>query len=137
MPPRHLALCAALLLTLAACGGGSKSQAGGDATMRPGEDCLGCHQEFTAAGTVYASSTGTQGVAGVTVRIFGMSQDVTLTTNSAGNFYTTVNFGYGNSATVQVMGATQQMTNQQLTSRSIGGCNSCHVPAGQGRVHVP
>jgi hypothetical protein len=132
MPLRHAALFAALLLSLAACGGTHQSGASGSATMRPGEDCLGCHHEFTAAGTVYASASATQGAAGVAVTIYGMTQDVHLTTNGVGNFYTTVSFGYGSGASVQVAGATMS---QPLTSSSIGGCNSCH-DAGN-RVHTP
>lgn len=133
MPRRHVAVSAALLLSLAACGGsGSKSSASGNELMRPGEDCLGCHQEFTAAGTVFASAGGTQGVAGVAVVIYGMTQDVHLTTNAAGNFYTTASFGYGSGATVQV--GTGGMATA-LASRSVGACNTCHG-AGN-RVHSP
>jgi hypothetical protein len=127
----RLTLPAALLLALTACGGsGTNTSASGNPTMRPGEDCLGCHSEFTAAGTVYASSDATQGLEGVQVKIYGMSQDVTMTSNSVGNFYTTVSFGYGSGAFVHV--GSQQMATP-LTSRSIAGCNSCHVAAN--RVH--
>ncbi len=133
MPLRHVT-AAALLVSLAACGGGggSGSQASGNEFMRPGEDCLGCHREFTAAGTVYASANGTQGVAGVAVTIYGQTpaQDVHLTTNSAGNFFTTASFGYGSWATVRV-GGTGMAT--ALTSRSIAACNSCH--GASNRVH--
>jgi len=111
-----------------------REQLGLGRRRQPGEDCLGCHREFTAAGTVYGADA-SQGLAGVTVRIDGTrQQNVTLTTNSAGNFYTTVDFGYGPGATVTVQGASGQSP-YELTNRSFAACNSCH-PAGR-RIHVP
>jgi hypothetical protein len=133
--PRRPSLLAVALLALAACGGSSSgSGGGGSPTMRPGEDCLGCHAEFTAAGTVYGADA-SQGLAGVTVRIDGTrQQNVTMTTNGAGNFYTTVDFGYGPGATVTVQGASGQSP-YELTNRTFAACNSCH-PAGH-RIHDP
>jgi hypothetical protein len=135
MPLRHAAVPAALLLALAACGGSTKSHASGSALMNPGQDCLGCHHEFTAAGTVYASGSAdaSAGIAGVTVRIWDGSQEITMTTNGAGNFYTTQAFARGSSTHVTVTGAA--MSGFLID----GGCNHCHAPGGSAgsRVHTP
>jgi hypothetical protein len=125
---------AALLLALAACGGGDAVE--GSATMRPGENCLasGCHTNFTAAGTVYGSAAAAPnaGLSGVTVTIDGPAASEVLTTNSAGNFFTTRAFGFP--ATVTVSGAALNMA-AELQSAAHGGCGSCHG-AGN-RVHTP
>lgn len=121
-----LALALALAAALPACGGG-------DASMRPGDDCLRCHG-FTAAGTVYASpSAGAdQGIAGVMVAITDKNGAVqALTTNSAGNFYTKAAIAFPASVTVSRNGQTVSMA-QSLAQ---GGCNGCHV-AGQ-RIAAP
>lgn len=125
---------AALLLALAACGGGDGKE--GSATMRPGENCLasGCHTNFTAAGTVYASATAPAGagLSGVTVTLVGPLASVAVTTNAVGNFYTTQAFGFP--ATVTVSGAAVDMASE-LQAAAHGGCGSCHGAAN--RVHTP
>jgi hypothetical protein len=128
---------AALLLALAACGGSGSNPAGtGSPTMRPGESCLRCHTEFTAAGTVYASLSATQGLEGVTIEIDGfiggVPTTVTMHSNSAGNFYTTVDFTYGPNTWSHVVGATAQQPDA-IGDRTYGDCNRCH-PAGN-RIH--
>ncbi len=156
MSLRALALAsAAILLTLAACGGGSGGGGGGgssSATMRPGENCLasGCHAGsttttvFTAAGTVYASGSAAadQGVGGVTVKITDVNHPVgspiTLTTNGAGNFYTSVPIDFP-SASVSLQSGSSTMgmsfSGAGAGNAAGGGCASCHVAGG--RVHVP
>ena len=69
-------------------------------TMRPGQNCLGCHQEgfgdpdapmFSAAGTVFdaADSEHCDGVEGVKVFLTAADgSELELTTNEVGNFYT-------------------------------------------------
>lgn len=125
------AATAALVLSLAACGGSdAPAAARGDASMRPGENCLtsGCHTAFSAAGTVFASASGTTGLANATVVIDGSLQRVEMSTNGAGNFWTTVNFGSG---PVTVNGRPMTM---HITAFSTGGCAAaaCHASS---RVH--
>ena len=113
--------------------------------MRPGEDCLSnCHdgtaaQKFTAAGTIFGGTTaaGDAGVEGVTVIITGAdSVETRLTTNAAGNFYTTAAVAKPFSLAVERGTRREQM---QSTSSS-GACASCHTvpPANNapGRIYV-
>ncbi len=140
MPFRASALpfAAALTLALAACGGAGGGGEHGSPTMRPGEDCLGCHDgqtatRYTAAGTVYSNANGTAAVSGASVVIaYGtnLSQTLSTTTNSAGNFFFTQAFTYPATVTVTGVGLNMSMPNA-----GFAGCNSCHTVAGQGRVH--
>jgi hypothetical protein len=127
-------------LTLAACGG----EDDGNATMRPGEDCLACHSageapRFTAAGTVYprGDAAAGAGLAGATVTLTGSrsGQVVTLTTNSAGNFHTGAPLTPPIAVTIASGGHTASMT-----AAPSGACAACHHPGvGAGtppRVHV-
>ena len=64
-----------------------------DAQMLPGRECMSCHDEMTAAGTVFPTETSAcngTGVARVKVEILDEDGNtaISLTTNSAGNFYT-------------------------------------------------
>jgi hypothetical protein len=100
--------------------------------MDPGRDCTSCHHKFTAAGTVYGSGAGGTGVDGAIVTITGSGegQSVTLTTNSAGNFYTSS--ALTPPLTVELEYATTTAT---MSDAPDGGCNGCH---GDGsRVHAP
>lgn len=63
---------------------------------RPGQPCVLCHSEsgtdpnhvFSVAGTIYETSTGAQGAAGVEVRLRAADGSERITsTNPAGNFY--------------------------------------------------
>lgn len=128
-----LRLAAVAALAAAALLAGCDKDKEGDALMRPGEDCLACHGEFTAAGTVYASATAGagEGVAGATVTLVGTAGSDTVTTNAAGNFYTRVNLGFPLvSASVSRNGQTRTM--QQTAS--VGSCAAaaCH---GTNRIH--
>ena len=94
--------------------------------MRPGEDCLGCHGNFTLAGTVYAAATAAadQGVAGIDVAVVPSSgPSFALTSNAAGNFYTTrTDFAFP--VTVSV---TDGLTTLAMPMAADGGgCNGCH-----------
>ena len=111
-----LTLAAGLTLSLAACGGLGEDE--GSATMRPGENCLGCHS-FTAAGTVFASPSSSTGVAGATVTL----GSVVLTTNSAGNFFTSAALGFPLTATIATTGSTQSHAH---SAGQTGACNTCH-----------
>ena len=86
-------LPALLVATLTACGGGEDGEGGSHALMAPGENCMrsGCHGNFTVAGTVFpsAASAASAGLANVSVVITDANNaQTTLTSNAAGNFYT-------------------------------------------------
>jgi hypothetical protein len=137
-------LVALVPLLLAACSGegdegGGGACGGSESTMRPGENCLGCHS-FKGAGTVYAlgSAGACDGLAGVTVEIVGANATVNKTTNSAGNFYTGTNFGVP--FTVTLTNGSDTVTHDHAGVGGLsGGCNGCHSPAGLAgaRLHVP
>lgn len=134
--PPILAITLAALALAAGCGeeeGEGGPCGGSDATMRPGENCLACHGNFRAAGTVYASvSAGPcEGIPGATVRITDSQPTVvTRTTNSAGNFFVTQALVPPLQIVVTAGGQTVQMA-----SAPSGACNSCHDSAF--RIHVP
>jgi hypothetical protein len=120
-----------------ACGG-----EGG--AMLPGSDCLSCHRAggadeappWTAAGTVFSDVDGTDGLAGVTVRITGADDAVLeLTTNAVGNFWTKAAIATPFHAEVADRAASAQMVAVQTT----GACNSCHNCGGAagGKLTVP
>jgi hypothetical protein len=125
MNDKRVALAAFLVAVLGACG-----NEGG--TMKPGENCVGCHSSFTAAGTVYPTVGGGAGVEGAEVTITGSaaSQSVTLTTNSAGNFYTKSALTPPLAIDIAFAGTTASMK-----AAPNGACNGCHGT--NQRVHVP
>lgn len=111
------------------------------ATMLPGRACQNCHKDggqapaadvrWTVSGTVYSSATAacnSGGVAGATVEILTASGSVqaTLTTNAAGNFYTTQAVTFPLRARVK-KGA---MTAEMSTPQANGNCASCHAKPG-------
>lgn len=114
--------------------------------MRPGENCLVCHDgsdreapKFTVAGTAFASSNAaaTAGLGDVTVIITDTNGTETrLTTNAAGNFYTSKAITAPFTAAVERNGQRIEMQSAQS-----GDCASCHAnpPAGgaPGRVYAP
>jgi hypothetical protein len=132
---------AGALFALAAC------QPEDSPIMRPGENCLRCHdgaraRNWTLAGTVFPSSAAAadQGVEGVPVTVTdSRSRQLTLSTNGAGNFYTAeglvppflVEIAY------QGQGRTASMVQQQQS----GACNACHTDPPQngapGRIYTP
>jgi len=123
-----------LLILLAVCvllGCGDE----GGPTMRPGEDCNSCHSEFTVAGTVFPSAQAQagEGIAGVTVSIVDSAQKtLTLTSNSAGNFYSEAPVSWP--ADISLSLGTRTAT---MGGASAGACASCHSTLGQGRVFLP
>ena len=130
---------AGALLALAAC------QPENSPIMRPGEDCLGCHdgaraRKWTLGGTVFSSATATvdQGVEGVSVTVTDSNnRQLTLSTNGAGNFYTAeglvppflVELGY------------QGRSVGMIQLQQSGACNACHTDPPQsgapGRIYTP
>jgi len=139
---RHVLAAALATLLLAACGEGEEEHA----TMLPGSDCLSCHDgrgeapRFTAAGTVYRAGDAAAGagLAGATVTLVGSVAGQTpapLTTNAAGNFFTSAPLTAPISVTVQGNGGTVTRS-----SHHGGGCGGCHQPGNvagaPARVHV-
>ena len=115
--------------------------------MRPGENCLRCHKAggqaaqrpWSAAGTVFMSSTSDEGAPGVTVRVVDADKrEVTLTTNAAGNFYTAEPLRAPLRLRLEHLGRSKEMPEEAPA----GSCNACHSspdPAGnaKGRIFLP
>lgn len=115
-----------------ACGSGDEGP-----TMKPGENCLS-HHSFSAAGTVFGSPTAGagEGLAGATVTITDTNgKQVSLVTNSAGNFYTDDPLAFP----VDIQVASGSLV-QTMTGAASGGCNGCHTQppsdGAPGRVYV-
>lgn len=133
-----------LSLSLAACGPAGEEEG---PLMRPGENCLSCHDgsqreapRFTAAGTVYetTSAAPSAGVAGVAVLLTDANGAVTtLTTNAAGNFYTTKALAMPVRVALERSGRRTTMG----ASAATGACASCHtvppVSGAPGRIYAP
>ncbi len=111
-------------ILLMGCGGTDGSSAG--ALMLPGEDCSRCHS-FTVAGTVFQPSGG--GAPLVEVAVGG----VTLTSNTAGNFYAAAPLTFPAAVEVRKGGAAVAM----VSPAPHGWCNRCHDGASQARVTLP
>ena len=129
----------ALLVALAACGGGSDTpttpSSPGTSSHNAGRDCLQCHN-FSVAGTVYRADGSAH--PGAVVRLTTGAQgagDVvaSLTTDGAGNFYTSQAVSWGDGLYTDVSGAGGTRVPMQA-SISGGACNSCH--AGADRIRV-
>ena len=118
----------------------------GSPTMNPGQDCIACHASgegpnYTIAGTVmgaYTDIDDCNGVADVTVTLTDADGVVTtLTTNAAGNFYSTATLAMPYTAELSLGGQTRAMS----TPQSDGDCASCHTEVGAndspGRVISP
>jgi len=141
-PMNRLLLIVLPCLLLVACGPsfggeqasrwGEEGEGGEGDFMRPGEDCLACHDgtrreapRFTVAGTVFDSSTAASsaGLGGVTVIITDANSAQTrLTTNAAGNFYTSKTIAPPYAVAVEHAGTRFAMA----APPSTGGCASCH-----------
>jgi len=127
----------ALATVTAACGGSSTSAptspgtggGGGSRTSHnAGQDCLRCHREFGVAGTVYR--TDGSAYSGATVRLTtaasgGGSAVLTLTSDAAGNFYTSQSVGFGSGLYTDVAG-TGGARRSMVAAVTSGACNSCH-----------
>lgn len=123
--------CLALLVVLVACGEDDEGP-----TMRPGEDCKACHG-FSAAGTVFPSprAGAREGIDGVTITVVDADQrTVTMTSNSAGNFYTERAIKWPADITLSLGGRTASMA-----AAPSGACASCHTTdsGAEGRVALP
>jgi cytochrome c556 len=143
--PSLICLLVSIFL-LAGCGGGghdNESDEGGEggrnALMSPGEDCTACHSNFSVAGTVFpaaGSATGAGVVNATVVVIDANNQSTSLTTNAAGNFYTTNRLAMPLKQTFVIYNGVK--TN--MLSTPMGACSSCHTlpPKGNapGRLHA-
>jgi hypothetical protein len=113
--------------------------------MRPGEDCMSCHDgssasQWTVAGTIFSASKAdpTQGRRGIAVLVTDAAgSQLTLETNDAGNFYSAEPLQFP--IMVQAQSSTVRMAMQASVSN--GSCNGCHAdpPANlaPGRLFVP
>lgn len=123
----------------------------GSGSMNPGKACISCHQSsggeapaFSLAGTLYPTAhepdlcNGFNGTGGAQVVVTGADgKTVTLTPNSAGNFYSSTSVKVPYQAKVVYKGQTRAMVETQST----GDCNSCHTQNGMngapGRILLP
>ncbi len=127
---------AAVWAVVALCGLGPGCEGGGEggATMRPGEDCLPCHQSgdeggFTAAGTVFRQD-GTA-AAGLTVTLTDSAATrASAATNSAGNFFFEQPLSPPFDVTITDGAATASMQG------ALASCNSCHQAGGAAQAHI-
>jgi cytochrome c553 len=125
---------------------------GQNSMMAPGQPCIACHKRsgegplYTIAGTVYPTGhepDNCNGISGtendVKVIVTGANGAVlTLTANSAGNFYTTAPVAMPYK--VKVVDG-NGMERSMFTTATDGDCNSCHTQNGTnaapGRVTLP
>jgi hypothetical protein len=136
------------LNTPATCTSGTMWTGGdrGNSRMHPGRACIDCHDAnggppLTIAGTVFPSAhepddcNGANAIQVVITGADGVAS--TITTNSAGNFYSTRNIALPLSAKVVSGGKERAMLATQMT----GDCNGCHTESGDqgapGRIVAP
>jgi hypothetical protein len=122
----------------------------GSGSMNPGLACIACHAtngapKFALAGTLFPTAhepdrcNGQNGNTGARVVITGANgQIVTLTPNSAGNFYYQGTVAKPYTAKVTYMGRERAMAQMQTS----GDCNTCHTQNGgatlaPGRIIIP
>jgi hypothetical protein len=121
-----LALAATLGLALSGCGG---EDGEGNANMRPGDNCLGCHTggepgRFTAAGTVFTDASSSTGDGAASVRLEdGTHTYVFDTTTSGGNFFFSGALTFPLTATVTKGAASSSHAH---SAGQTGACNTCH-----------
>ena len=114
----------------------------GSGQHNAGQNCLNCHSgEFSLAGTLYTTATGSTAIAGASITVKDASgQTFDMVSQANGNFYTTnsVQFPvtlYASECQLQQMGVPMMTT---VTS-SNGACSKsgCHTSSGQGHIHLP
>ena len=113
--------------------------------MRPGTNCLRCHngeraQSWTVAGTLYADShaNADAGIDGADILITDANGvQLTLHTNGAGNFYTAESLTLPLQVEAQKGGVGVGMA----MGVPNGGCNLCHTEPplnnAPGRIYLP
>jgi uncharacterized membrane protein len=124
----------------------------GSSSMNPGQACISCHgnsggeaPRYVIAGTLYPTGhepnncNGTNGNTGARVVVTGSNgTSVTLTPNSAGNFYSSTSLpGPYQAKVVDSTGKERVM----VSTAPNGDCNSCHTQTGAnsapGRITLP
>lgn len=136
------------------CAGADESEPFGFATgplMQPGDNCLRCHRSertqypsapvWTAAGTVFPGpdSPTSDGVSGVHVMLSDPDGTLIemLTTNQAGNFYTSKPLPQGFRVGLEYEGEQIAMP----CAPPAGNCGACHanpaIAGTQGRLFIP
>lgn len=121
---------------VAGCGGEGSS-------MLPGADCLACHKagggeapKWTAGGTIFTDADGTAPSSNAKIVITdAKGNTITMTSNGAGNFYTTKAISFPINVDVTKGGQTVSMG----TAVDSGGCNACHSCTGEagGKLYQP
>ena len=119
--------------------------------MQPGVACISCHAssggeapQFTIAGTLYPTGhepnqcNGANGTNGAQVVVTdAKGNTISLTPNSAGNFYYSGTVATPFRAKVTYMGRERDMAGAQTS----GDCNACHTQNGTmsapGRIILP
>ncbi len=114
----------------------------GSGHHNPGQDCMQCHSDFSVAGTLYTTATGSTAIAGATITIKdGSGQTEDLVTQANGNFYSFNSHSFPITvwASDCQVSQTAQMMVSQVQASSNGGCNmsGCHRTTGQGHIHLP
>ncbi len=114
----------------------------GSPTMNPGDDCLSCHHSdgglasgrpWTLAGTVYpaANALADGGLGGAKILVTDVNgNQLTLSSNAAGNFYTAEPLA--DLAQIEVQNGDRRMIMQLSVVGSgslelVGSCNMCHT----------
>lgn len=112
----------------------------GDKKMHPGVACMECHlaerrrgedaPSYTAAGTVFPTlrePDDCNGASAATIEIIDANgKIVTLTSNSAGNFYTRAAL----TMPIRARVTSGDVVREMLTPVNSGDCNSCHTQEG-------
>ena len=123
----------------------------GSSSMEPGQACISCHAKsgeaptFVIAGTLYPTGhepdncNGVNGTTGAKVVVTGNNgTSVTLTPNSAGNFYSSTTLPPPYKAKVVNAAGVERVMS---STASTGDCNSCHTQTGAnnapGRITLP
>jgi hypothetical protein len=139
-----------LTLALLGCSSSAEEPTAGTTgpLMRPGDNCLRCHQansavgapEWTAAGTVFPvhDAPTMDGVEGAMLSITDATgHTVSLVTNEVGNFYTDEPLTAPLHVALELAGERIEMP----VPAPAGSCNACHSksPVGgpRGRIFVP
>jgi hypothetical protein len=122
----------------------------GSSAMNPGQACISCHSggegpRYVIAGTLYptghepSNCDGVNGTTGARVVVTGSNgTSITLTPNSAGNFYSSTSLaGPYKAKVVDSTGKERVM----VSTASSGDCNTCHTQSGAsgapGRITLP
>lgn len=120
----------------------NKNTSYGSGHHNAGADCMQCHSDFSVAGTLYTTATGSTAIAGAIVTIKDASgQTEDLVTQANGNFYSfnSHSFPLTVYASECQISTTSSVMVSQVQSSSSGGCNmsGCHRTTSQGHIHLP